>query len=427
MAIAKPTRDARLIAYSIAGLASLFLAIAASRGEYAAVAAPFLVRLVIGLRFRAPVSIEIATGDDKVHLIEGDVYEVVLALTTPPGMAGSVTLRPTVEFDLADATMLTSSFNESGSSTHRFRLIARTWGDYHTGTYSLTLSLPGSLLTWENFGVLHRQVRVLPKPVRLRELLDPAAAHTSAGVHRSKLIGEGDDFAEIREYQPGDRLRDLNWMASARRSQPHVNRQHPDRAGEVVFMIDTFTDVAGSISAVGKEALARCARATWSLARLHLAAQDRVGFLAYGRVGMWLPGGGGDRARYRLLETLLEVGTRTSSVNGSWIAAPTKAIPPAALVVAFTPLWDTRIIEPLRELRRAGRNVTAIVVDVVDLIPPPANTNDEIAYRIWQLNRRARLDILRATGVHTVDWPAQSDLGHVISHAVLSSQMAGSR
>ena len=118
-------------------------------------------------------------------------------------------------------------------------------------------------------------------------------------------------------------------------------------------MIDTFNDRHGQLSDYGRGALPRCARATWSLAKLHLSAQDRVGFLAYGRIGLWLPPGGGDRARYRLLDTLITLGTAASAGDASWSVSPQRAVPPDALVVAFTPLWDSRIIAVLQNLKRA--------------------------------------------------------------------------
>lgn len=426
MAVIRPSRDGRLPAYTTIGILCIFAAIATSRPEFAMIGAPFLAALVIGLRFRAPVDIEFTARADGEQIIEGDRVVCTISLGQPPSMHSALEFEPNRAFRTDDAFDRYWHQSTPALSTD-VALVADDWGDHSPGQLRVRSTLAGSLLQWHGHLEVPQRVRVMPTPLRLRRLLDPAAAHATAGIHRSKLLGEGSDFAELRVYQPGDRLRDINWTASARQQRPYVCRHHPERAGEVVVMIDTFNDRQGHMSPAGREALARCARATWSLAQLHLRAQDRVGFLSQGRIGLWLPVGGGDRARYRLLDTLLALGGQAAGEHASWSLPPLRAIPPAALVVAFTPLWDSRIVPTLHQLKRAGRNVTAVVVDTRDLFIADGAPGNIPARRLWELALAQRHENLLAAGVPTVMWPADSDLSHAIATATQLQSKIGVR
>ena len=99
-------------------------------------------------------------------------------------------------------------------------------------------------------------------------------------------------------------MRDLNWRATLRRGEPHVNRRHPERSGDVVIVLDAFPDSLRGQTEIGEDVILRAGRAAWAIAREHLAANDRVGFVAEGANPVWLPPGAGRRARYALLQAL---------------------------------------------------------------------------------------------------------------------------
>jgi uncharacterized protein (DUF58 family) len=180
-------------------------------------------------------------------------------------------------------------------------------------------------------------------------------------------------------------------------------------------VVDTFNDQPGDLSPVGRAALERCARAAWGVANLHLSAQDRVGFLAHGRVGMWLTPSGGDRARYQLLDALLELGGAVNAGSSKRSIDAARAVPPNALVVAFTPLWDWRIVDLLHRLRLAGRNVVAVVVDTTGLLGTPETAAAQSAQRLFALLLDERRGRLRDAGVPEVLWPADGDVSPAIA------------
>jgi uncharacterized protein (DUF58 family) len=59
-----------------------------------------------------------------------------------------------------------------------------------------------------------------------------------AGRYHSTFKGRGLEFAEVREYEPGDDVRDIDWNVTARRGHPYVKRYVEERELTVLFLVD---------------------------------------------------------------------------------------------------------------------------------------------------------------------------------------------
>lgn len=64
-----------------------------------------------------------------------------------------------------------------------------------------------------------------------------------AGEYHSAFKGRGMSFAEVREYQTGDDVRDIDWNVTARTSRPHIKVFEEERELTVMLLID----VSGSL------------------------------------------------------------------------------------------------------------------------------------------------------------------------------------
>ena len=58
-----------------------------------------------------------------------------------------------------------------------------------------------------------------------------------SGNNLSKLHGEGYDLSELREYQPGDDIRKINWIITAKQGKPYVKELHANRELSVVVTV----------------------------------------------------------------------------------------------------------------------------------------------------------------------------------------------
>jgi uncharacterized protein (DUF58 family) len=303
---ARRRADPRLPAYLVAGFGALVLAIATGQPAFAALGAPFVVLAAIGLIDRKPSGLAGEVTLDAVQVIEGDRVHGEVRVDWN-GVAGiEVLLAGGHGVEALEPSPLVGWSRPPGRGPllEPFVLRARSWGAHDVGTLWIRVRRPGGLLDWEQKLAQAPALRVLPRPLRLGRLLKPAEPRAVSGMHLSRFRGHGTDFAELRPYQPGDRMRDLSWATSARLGRPWVAVHHPERTGTVVLLLDAFL----SFDRTGAESLARAARAAWAVASAHLRAQDRVGLLARGRAAAWLPPRGGRRAQLLLLDELLAVG-----------------------------------------------------------------------------------------------------------------------
>lgn len=100
-----------------------------------------------------------------------------------------------------------------------------------------------------------------------------------AGRHASRLRGRGLNFEEIRRYQPGDDIRQIDWKVTARTRKTHSRVFTEERERTVLLVVDQRLGMFfGSVQAMKSVTAAEfAALAAWRV----LAQQDRVGALVF--------------------------------------------------------------------------------------------------------------------------------------------------
>ncbi|NLS11749.1 DUF58 domain-containing protein [Vibrio sp. SM6] len=98
-----------------------------------------------------------------------------------------------------------------------------------------------------------------------------------AGLHHSRQQGRGMDFAEVRQYQPGDDIRSIDWRVTARTGKTHTKLFTEDKQRSVLIYLDLTPSLFfGSCYVLKSVQMAHFAAV---LAWLTLANKDCVGFL----------------------------------------------------------------------------------------------------------------------------------------------------
>ena len=418
--VLEPGRDARLIGYLTIVVVSLTVGFVVGRVELVAFAAPFIVAVLLTQERIAPITVEVRLGLQTNRIIEGDTACGTLQISGPEGIAYDLSATCSDDIDVVYPEHKTLDWRlstlENGVQT--FELIPTRWGRFTIGRIHITARRPNGLLVWRGSTPLSVELSALPSAPRLDRLLEPASSRAMSGAHLDRrAIGRGMDFAELRPYHPGDRLRDLNRAATARLGSPYVNAHHPERSGDVVVLIDSYIDGGVRMSESARRALILTARATWAIARTHLSSQDKVGMASVGRLPIWLPPGGGARTRYGILEALMRIGSvfETRGYTSGTISA--SRIPSSALVILISPLWDTRTLGIVTQLRARGREVAVLQLKSADLLPDPADEADRLARRIFGLRVVGRADSLRSLGIAVVEWTPDVSLGSAIGAA----------
>ena len=413
MTLVRPWRDARLASRVggalVAGCAGLLM----NRPSLIVVAAGLGMATAVGLRQTGSIDVGIIATFDSEQVVEDDHVHGSITISRPADIALDVFVDPSEGMTVIEPLDQMAWHIPAGDAVVNlpFQVIASRWGRHRIGTVHVRATVPGSLLTWEGPVEANEQLNVMPASERLDRLLRPRASRTTSGAHHSRAVGDGLDFAEIRAYAPGDRLRDLNWAASARGGGPMINRRHPERAGEVVVLVDTAADAFDQASVAGRATLAHMARAAWAVASVHSASQDRVGFLAFGRVGGWLTPAAGRHARYRLLDSLLAVGGAVAAKEAVAPPDPHRVISPAALVIGVTPLTTHLIVDTLMDLKARGRAVVCVVPQLAD-----AGITNSLALALWSAGIQNRMLLLQEVGIPVAAWPNGTPIGPVIEH-----------
>jgi uncharacterized protein (DUF58 family) len=143
-----------------------------------------------------------------------------------------------------------------------------------------------------------RQVKLIE--LRTRRLVNSLFS----GEYRSIFKGQGMEFAEVREYQPGDEVRSIDWNVTARMRRPFVKRYIEERELTVMLAVDlSGSERFGTVSRFKSE------MATELAAVLTMSAvrnNDRVGVLLFtDRVEHVVPPGKGRRHALRIIRDVL--------------------------------------------------------------------------------------------------------------------------
>lgn len=99
------------------------------------------------------------------------------------------------------------------------------------------------------------------------------------GLHHSKLRGRGVDFDQVRVYQAGDDVRNIDWRVTARTREPHTKLFHEERERPVFLLIEQSPRLFFGSGRCFKSVLAAQTAALFGWAAL--AHNDRIGGLVF--------------------------------------------------------------------------------------------------------------------------------------------------
>ena len=100
-----------------------------------------------------------------------------------------------------------------------------------------------------------------------------------AGEYHSAFKGRGMAFAEVREYQYGDDIRDIDWNVTARHNKPYIKVYEEERELTVMLLVD----VSGSrrFGAVGIEKREMIAEIAATIAFSAIQNNDKIGIIFF--------------------------------------------------------------------------------------------------------------------------------------------------
>ncbi|MBP6631136.1 MAG: DUF58 domain-containing protein [Kofleriaceae bacterium] len=208
--------------------------------------------------------------------------------------------------------------------------------------------------------------RLSALPLRARVIVEGALS----GLHRARHHGSSIEFAEHKEYSPGDEIRHIDWRALAKHDRYYVKQFEQETQLDVYLVLDASGSMG--FSSAGASKLAYAGELAAALAYLAIGQQDRVAVVGFGAaaIGEVVPargraahlhdvlgvidravasGGGGDHAGAAALDRVAELSRRRRS-----------------LIIVLSDLFDPtgQTVAALRRLR--GRRHDVAVLHVLD-------------------------------------------------------------
>ena len=208
-----------------------------------------------------------------------------------------------------------------------------------------------------------------------------------SGEYESVFKGRGVEFAEVREYQPGDDVRAIDWNVTARRGIPYVKQFAEERELTVILAVD------GSASTrFGTQGALKRERAAEVAAVLGLAASrnnDRAGALLFAEgIDSYIPPKKGKTHVLRLVRDILSFDppTRGTDLSGA-IRFLTRVLHRRSVVFLLSDFLDEGYEKPLAALAVRHDVVALVLEDRRDRELPDVGLIEveepESGYRRW--------------------------------------------
>jgi uncharacterized protein (DUF58 family) len=412
----------RLGAYAGFAAFALVGALVLGRPELVAIAAPFALLLAAGLALARAPRLTADARLERERALEGDEVTMKVTVTseTPVERLEVLLALPAGLASPAGANPAVVTLEAGEERELELPFVCERWGGYAVGRIVVRARDRLGLHAFEAVADRRSPLKVYPKPEQLLSALRPLETQVYTGNEVARAKGEGIEFADIRPFAAGDRVRRINWRASARRGELYVNEHHPERNTDVVLFLDTFSEARRPELGT----LDLTVRAAAALAGQYLARKDRVGVVGFGGILRWLLPASGLVQLYRILDALLDT---EIVLNYAWKdigVLPARTLPPKALVIALSPLLDERAVGALLDLRARGFDLAIVEISPLPFAPAAPGEAEEVAYELWRLRREALRGRYERAGIPVVEWHEGQPLAGPIEEAAESRRHA---
>lgn len=165
--------------------------------------------------------------------------------------------------------------------TYTLRPLER--GEYHFGHLNIYASSPIGFITRRYQFGKDAMVPNYPSFLQLKKYMLIAFSNKifEFGLKKIRRIGHTMEFEQIKDYVPGDDIRNINWKATAKRSQLMVNQYQDERSQPIYSVIDKGRSMKMPFD--GLSLLDYAVNATLVISNVALKKQDKAGMFSFSR------------------------------------------------------------------------------------------------------------------------------------------------
>ncbi len=386
----------------------LILAVLASNPGLVVLATPLVAITIWSILTRPTSHPRVGTIRTSRQTTEGVVQQWSARIE---GLEGSESVhaatRSGAQVRCDPATGVLVATPTDGSATLTMTWAARRWGLADVGTGSCVASS-----AWSGFRA--GPLELLPVRVRVIPAVPPFAITGGAprpagliGQNRSVRRGDGSEFADLRLYQHGDRLRRIHWPISARTGQLHVRTTHAELDSEILLVLDAQEEYGDSATETGTS-LDVGVRACAAMSAHLLQRGERVGLrvLSSTSAGRVRSAGGAGQLR-RILHELS--GVRAGALGPTGTAARHRIEGSrGTLIVVVSPVIGT--VASTLAAGAAQRGLPTVLIDCL----PSSTAGGDVAHRLSMLERQVQMHRLQHRGLAVVPWRGPGSLDPVL-------------
>lgn len=407
---------AHLRALLVAGAGSA-AALLLQRLDLLVLAAPF-VAVTVWAALTRPERVPTATTRLSRPLVR-EGRAVVLTTTVQPvphqdAAAISVAPAPHVAHKPRHGTWVADTPADGSPVRGRVQIVAGRWGSRRAGPVLVAGSSPWGAFRWGPVPLPAQDFLALPAPAHFDSSAPAPHPRGVVGLHRSDRRGEGSEFASIRPFQWGDRLKRIHWPRSLRTGELHVSTTYADQDTQVALLLDAHYDLGRSEGLAGRpSSLDLSVRATAAVAEHFLHQGDRVSLRVLSlRTPAMVPVGTGRRHLLRILQTL--AATRPGPWEEREPHRLRTGLRAGTLVVMVSSMVSPDALTQAAVLSRSGLSV--VIIDTLDerIQPQDDEALALLAWRIRMLERQGEIRAIQARGVPVVPWRGPGSLDLVL-------------
>lgn len=297
-------------------------------------------------------------------------------------------------------------------------------GNFSWDSIRTVVSDPLSLIETEILLPASAMIQIRPQIKKFKAIsFRPNSTLHSPGSIPARLGGSGTNFYGVREYQPGDSLRRLDWRLTARHPRKFFTKEfEQEEIAEIGLLLDSRQ--CNELK-VGEESLFEtCVGATASLAEMFLHQGHRASLLVFGETMSNVFPGYGKTQLHRIMSCLSKVKVeKESHALASLDFSPIRIFPSHALIIIISSI--TSADRPLfLRLRAYGYQALLISPDPIDFAYPTFvnDTTNRLAVRAARLERRLRLNDIAQLQIPVIDWQISQPLFPLVRAALTRSR-----
>ena len=392
-------------------------AVVFGRPDLLVLATPLLVTTAWMLAHRPSAVPRVSTALEHTHVREGEGTVVRAVLAGADQVEhGVFAVRPHRSAGFGEGSGVRGAYVDRPRAAVPVEvpLLSLRWGRRDLGEGRVAATSRWAGFRYGPVPTLPLTLDTLPMPGRFDSRAPTPHPIGLVGLNPSTRPGDGSEFASIRPFTAGDKLRRIRWPVSLRTGTLHVTTAVAEQDSNVMLIVDALTDIGAGEGEDGEDAssLDVAVRAAGAVSEHYLHRGDRVGVRVLGprRHNMVASGAGNAHLR-RILDTLaLIVPDARARVDAERMQLGLGA---GAIVVVLSPMLAPEAInEPVA---LASRGLSVIVIDTLpDGLARQEDRRRSLAWRIRLLERDAMLRRVQVVGIPVVAWRGPGTLDVVL-------------